>query len=147
MAEEDCRDSDIAVNSDQWSVISSANLGSKRWFLKGHDFTGVPIDRSSSMGCETRCTGGVHVARRFLLWDWTGCGNPVVLKGHGFSRAVNATKQLRALAPEGHISPILPENRSFSAACLAPQSILGVPLRSKNPTTPQTAIITSAMTK
>ena len=43
-----------------------------------------------------------------------------VLKGHGFSRAVNATKQSRALAPEGRSFPILPANRSFSAASLAP---------------------------
>jgi hypothetical protein len=47
--------------------------------------------------------------------DCTGCEKTIVLKGHGFSRAVNATKQWLALASEGRISPILPENRSFSA--------------------------------
>ena len=38
----------------------------------------------------------------------------VVLKGHDFSRAENAPKQERALAPEGCLSPIPPENPNLS---------------------------------
>ena len=38
------------------------------------------------------------------------------LKGHDFSRAANATEQLRALAPEGCSSLTSPENRGSSAA-------------------------------
>ena len=42
--------------------------------------------------------------------------NGRIVSGHDFSRAVNAAKSTRALAPEGRISPSLPDNRSFSAA-------------------------------
>jgi hypothetical protein len=38
------------------------------------------------------------------------------VSGHDFGRAANAAKSRWALAPEGCISPLLPENRSFSAA-------------------------------
>src|ERR1039458_1219827 len=53
------------------------------------------------------------------------------VSGHDFSRAVNATKQERALAPEGCISPLLPENRSFSAASrdAGSRSVLSHPFR------------------
>jgi c-di-GMP-binding flagellar brake protein YcgR len=46
----------------------------------------------------------------------------IALKGHDFSRAVDATEQLRALAPEGCFSLTPADSRSFSAACLAPES-------------------------
>jgi N6-L-threonylcarbamoyladenine synthase len=45
----------------------------------------------------------------------------VVLKGHDFSRAASASISLRALAPEGCISPISPENPSLPAAFLIPE--------------------------
>jgi NodT family efflux transporter outer membrane factor (OMF) lipoprotein len=41
------------------------------------------------------------------------------LKGHDFSRAANAAKPARALAPEGILSPILRNKLTFSVACLA----------------------------
>ena len=40
-----------------------------------------------------------------------------IVSGHDFSRAVNVANSTRALAPEGCISPSLPENRSFSEIC------------------------------
>ncbi len=42
------------------------------------------------------------------------------MSGHDFSRAVNATKRRRALAPEGYFSWVLAWNLTFSAACSAP---------------------------
>src|ERR1035438_2134518 len=54
---------------------------------------------------------------------FTGCGKTRIRKrlvsGHDFSRAVNAAKSTRALAPEGCFPPISPQIPSFSAACLA----------------------------
>jgi hypothetical protein len=55
-------------------------------FLKGHDFSRVAIAADAS--------------------SFTGCGKTDFERqeasGHDFSRAVNATKERWALAPEGH---------------------------------------------
>jgi len=60
-----------------------------------------------------------------------------IVSGHDFSRAVNAAKSTRALAPAGCISPSLPDNRSFSAARASATSatVQALPL----PTAPATA--------
>jgi hypothetical protein len=50
----------------------------------------------------------------------TTCGKGPVLKGHGFSRAVNASKSTRALAPEGWFPGILLAVLPFSATRTTP---------------------------
>jgi hypothetical protein len=47
-------------------------------------------------------------------------GKPRFVTGHDFSRAVNAAKSKRALAPEGCFSDLLPTLLPFSAACSGP---------------------------
>jgi hypothetical protein len=44
----------------------------------------------------------------------------------GFNPRIKPIESTRALAPEERILPISPENRSFSAACLAPEGMLSV---------------------
>jgi hypothetical protein len=68
-----------------------------------------------------KCRGTTLQAAEKLV-DRVSMGRFV--SGHGFSRAVNATKQRRALAPEGCLPLTSPENRSFSAACLVVPQML-----------------------
>jgi len=105
-------------------------------FVSGHDFTGCGKTRRSCLNgplCirarlyrlrknsqnvfqEGALYQGTTLQAAEKLVDRVSMGRFV--SGHDFSRAVNATKQRRALAPEGCLPLTSPENRSFSAACL-----------------------------
>ena len=105
-------------------------------FVSGHDFTDCGKTRRSCLNgplCirarlyrlrensqnvfqEGALCQGTTLQAAEKLVDRVSMGRFV--SGHDFSRAVNATKQRRALAPEGCLPLTSPENRSFSAACL-----------------------------
>jgi hypothetical protein len=110
-------------------------------FVSGHDFTDCGKTRRSCLNgplCirarlyrlrensqnvfqEGALCQGTTLQAAEKLVDRVSMGRFV--SGHDFSRAVNATKQRRALAPEGCLPLTSPENRSFSAACLAPRDV------------------------
>ncbi|MGA2834645.1 MAG: PilZ domain-containing protein [Terracidiphilus sp.] len=95
--------------------------GTTQWtdgrHLVGIRFTGVSarrredlVEALSEVEAENAAKAAKHAGDK-----------PIALKGHDFSRAVNTTKQSRALALEGCFSLTSPEEPSLSAACLAPE--------------------------
>jgi hypothetical protein len=75
----------------------------KSSFLKGHDFTGRRKTR-------VLCQGTTSQAAEKLIPAEIGEGS---VSGHGFSRAANASKSTRALAPCGHLSEIPQQINTF----------------------------------